>query len=73
MSNQVTRQWHEVCALLLTKMGATHVVITEDDFNKTKGYISAEAREDGLHIELIDPEEAHRKMLLQCMAPSVPN
>ncbi len=73
MSNQVTRQWHEVCALLMTKMGATHVVITEDDFNKTNGYISAEVCEEGLRVALIDPEEAHRKMLLQCMEPSVPN
>lgn len=73
MSNQVTRQWHEVCALLMTKMEATHVVITEDDFNKTNGFISAEARADGLHIRLIDSEEAHWKMLLQCMPPGVPN
>ena len=73
MNPLITRQWHEICALLLKKAGTDHVVFTEQDFKIPSGYISAEVLEDGLHIRMIDPIAAERINLLQNMVPTDPN
>lgn len=72
--SKVSRQWHEVCGLLMAKMGVDHVVITEDDFDKNCGFhITAEIQGDTLHVSRIPDKVAEQLMILHRMPPSSPN
>lgn len=63
----VSSNWHKFLALLMLKLGHTHLVLTEDDLEEflSKGYSSVVV-EDGragdncLHFRLVGPAEAER-------------
>jgi hypothetical protein len=59
MTRKMSDQWHKVCALLMMKMGKTHVVITAKDIQGMKAAgITIGEKPDGIHLNLISMKEA---------------
>jgi len=60
-TKSVHDQWHVICALLMLKFNSRHVVITLADIEKSKGEnIAIQELGDGLHVRLVDDNEASR-------------
>lgn len=53
-------QWHKIAALVMRKLGATHVLITADDVRKMVGgnFIVVQELPDGLHVRMVDERTA---------------
>jgi hypothetical protein len=56
-------QWAKIAALLIRKMGTTHVILTPEDIfalGDMPSSISVQELEDGLHLRLVDDVTAKR-------------
>lgn len=58
----ISDHWHKIAAIMMHKLGVTHVHITEDDLRTLPAdmFMVAHDRRDGLHIRFVDSQTAHR-------------
>lgn len=60
MTQAIHDQWYKFCALIMSKYDLHNVIITMDDIHKlgSDKCLAVQEKLDGLHIRLIDLEEA---------------
>ncbi len=56
-------QWSKIAAILIRKMGTTHVIITQADIealSNTSSNIAVREDEEGIHLRLVDNVTAEK-------------
>lgn len=61
VTQKVSDHWHKICALIMSKSGNRHVVITKEDIARLdNAAIAIEEKPDGIHVVLLPRAEAER-------------
>lgn len=63
VTQAVSDHWHKICALIMSKGGHRHIVITKEDIARLDNAaiaIAIEEKPDGIHVVLLPMAEAER-------------
>lgn len=62
MTAAMREQWQKIAAVLVTKLGGGHIVLTAEDIMQypSNSFMTIEEKEDGIHLRMVDQKEAER-------------